>query len=171
MLWLNPYRLAFAAVCVGLLLCGCQPVGSGGTDEEKEPQFLIGRSRVNAMNFRGAIEAFQAPRGRLVHELHREPFVEERDIRGLPAVPEGVAVVAPEGGRAALPRRARPERIGRFVVDEAREPEQADADAPGLYAPSPPAPPTPLVPPVLYDVVLDPRPPLAPPKSVCQPPP
>lgn len=59
MLWLNPYRLAFAAVCVGLLLCGCQPVGSGGTDEEKEPQFLIGRSRVNAMNFRGAIEAFE----------------------------------------------------------------------------------------------------------------
>lgn len=28
-------------------------------DEEKEPQFLIGRSRVNAMNFRGAIEAFE----------------------------------------------------------------------------------------------------------------
>jgi LysM repeat protein len=41
------------------MLCGCQPVGSGATDEEKEPQFLIGRSRVNAMNFGGAIEAFE----------------------------------------------------------------------------------------------------------------
>jgi len=28
-------------------------------DEEKEPQFLIGRSRVNAMNFGGAIDAFE----------------------------------------------------------------------------------------------------------------
>lgn len=59
MLWWNSNRLALAAVCVGLLLCGCQPVGSGATDEEKEPQFLIGRSRVNAMNFGGAIEAFE----------------------------------------------------------------------------------------------------------------
>lgn len=59
MLWVNSNRFALAAVCVGLLLCGCQPVGSGATDEEKEPQFLIGRSRVNAMNFRGAIEAFE----------------------------------------------------------------------------------------------------------------
>lgn len=29
------------------------------TDEEKEPQFLIGRSRVNAADFGGAIEAFR----------------------------------------------------------------------------------------------------------------
>ena len=28
-------------------------------DEEKEPQFLIGRSRVNSMDFQGAIEAFE----------------------------------------------------------------------------------------------------------------
>lgn len=33
--------------------------GPGLVDEEKEPQFLIGRSRVNAMNFSGAIEAFE----------------------------------------------------------------------------------------------------------------
>ena len=58
MLWANPNRVALA-VLAGLLLCGCQPVGSGAIDEEKEPQFLIGRSRVNAMNFNGAIEAFE----------------------------------------------------------------------------------------------------------------
>lgn len=58
MLWVKPNRIVLA-VLAGLLLCGCQPVGSGATDEEKEPQFLIGRSRVNAMNFKGAIEAFE----------------------------------------------------------------------------------------------------------------
>src|SRR6478609_3888609 len=58
MLWVNPNRIALA-ILAGLLFCGCQPVGSGATDEEKEPQFLIGRSRVNAMNFNGAIEAFE----------------------------------------------------------------------------------------------------------------
>lgn len=58
MLWVNPNRIALALLA-GLLLCGCQPVGSGAADEEKEPQFLVGRSRVNAMNFNGAIEAFE----------------------------------------------------------------------------------------------------------------
>ncbi|MGC3958004.1 MAG: LysM peptidoglycan-binding domain-containing protein [Verrucomicrobiota bacterium] len=58
MLWLNPNRIALALLA-GLLCCGCQPGGSGAMDEEKEPQFLIGRSRVNAMNFNGAIEAFE----------------------------------------------------------------------------------------------------------------
>ncbi len=43
----------------GVLLCGCMGHGPGLVDEEKEPQFLIGRSRVNAMNFSGAIEAFE----------------------------------------------------------------------------------------------------------------
>jgi LysM repeat protein len=47
------------SVLCGLLLCGCNPPGQSAADEEKEPQFLIGRSRVNAMNFAGAIEAFE----------------------------------------------------------------------------------------------------------------
>ena len=47
-----------AAIC-GLALCGCNPPGQSVADEEKEPQFLIGRSRVNTMNFAGAIEAFE----------------------------------------------------------------------------------------------------------------
>lgn len=41
------------------LVWGCTPGAGGAVDEEKEPQFFIGRSRVNAMNFRGAIEAFE----------------------------------------------------------------------------------------------------------------
>lgn len=58
MLQANSTRLLLA-LCVGLLgLCGCQPTGSSGADEEKEPQFLIGRNLVNAMNYSGAIEAF-----------------------------------------------------------------------------------------------------------------
>lgn len=48
-----------SAVLCGVILCGCDARGPGLVDEEKEPQFLIGRSRVNAMNFRGAIEAFE----------------------------------------------------------------------------------------------------------------
>lgn len=49
----------FVAAWCGVLICSCTPTAPGTLDEEKEPQFLIGRSRVNAMNFRGAIEAFE----------------------------------------------------------------------------------------------------------------
>ncbi|MFO1511622.1 MAG: tetratricopeptide repeat protein [Verrucomicrobiota bacterium] len=51
-------RLCLVAVG-SLLLAGCGPSGTSATDEEKEPQFLIGRSRVNAMDYQGAIEAFE----------------------------------------------------------------------------------------------------------------
>lgn len=47
------------AVFLGLALCGCLPNQPVAPDEEKEPQFLIGRSRVNAMDYRGAIDAFE----------------------------------------------------------------------------------------------------------------
>jgi LysM repeat protein len=50
---------AMLVLVCGLALCGCNPPGQGAADEEKEPQFLIGRSRVNAMNFAGAMEAFE----------------------------------------------------------------------------------------------------------------
>lgn len=56
--WVHYFRVMLA-VLGGLVLCGCHPGGRATVDEEKEPQFLIGRSRVNAMNFRGAIEAFE----------------------------------------------------------------------------------------------------------------
>ena len=41
----------------GAWLSGCLP--SAPREEEKEPHFLAGRSRVNTMDFRGAIESFE----------------------------------------------------------------------------------------------------------------
>lgn len=51
---------AFRTVLVllaGLMLSGCLP--SNPQDEEKEPYFLAGKSRVNSMDYKGAIEAFE----------------------------------------------------------------------------------------------------------------
>lgn len=54
-------RFAFCALAVllGAALGGCAP-GQGQTDEEKEPHFVLGQGRVNAMDYPGAIEAFEA---------------------------------------------------------------------------------------------------------------
>ena len=41
----------------GLALSGCLPSAPG--DEEKEPYYLAGKSRVNTMDFKGAIESFE----------------------------------------------------------------------------------------------------------------
>ena len=57
MSWKNLFSLCLVAG--SLMLWGCGPSTLSGTDEEKEPQFLIGRSRVNAMDYQGAIEAFE----------------------------------------------------------------------------------------------------------------
>lgn len=46
------------AVLLGAALGGCAP-GQGQSDEEKEPHFVLGQSRVNAMDYPGAIEAFE----------------------------------------------------------------------------------------------------------------
>jgi LysM repeat protein len=47
------------AVWLGFVLSGCSPSGNSQLDEEKEPHFVLGQSRVNAMDYNGAIEAFQ----------------------------------------------------------------------------------------------------------------
>jgi len=54
-------RLVSGAGIVGLaaVLSGCTPSGRNQLDEEKEPHFVLGKSRVNAMDFQGAIEAFE----------------------------------------------------------------------------------------------------------------
>ena len=54
-------RLLFGACAVwfGVMLSGCAPSGQSQLDEEKEPHYILGKSRVNAMDFRGAIEAFE----------------------------------------------------------------------------------------------------------------
>src|SRR5471032_209028 len=55
------HRILFCACAVwlGVLLGGCTPPGQGEQDEKKEPHFLLGKSRVSAMDFPGAIEAFE----------------------------------------------------------------------------------------------------------------
>jgi len=43
---------------LGVFASGCNPSGQDSMSEEKEPHFVLGKSRVNAMDFQGAIEAF-----------------------------------------------------------------------------------------------------------------
>jgi LysM repeat protein len=51
----NPTLLAAACFVAG----GCSQMDQGAMDEEKEPHFVLGKARVNAMNYTGAIEAFE----------------------------------------------------------------------------------------------------------------
>jgi len=54
-------RFAFG-VCVvaaGVALNGCSLSDQSQLDEEKEPHFVLGKGRVNAMDYQGAIEAFE----------------------------------------------------------------------------------------------------------------
>src|SRR6202142_2160687 len=55
------FRLAGGACAVWLavMLSGCTPSGQSPLSDEKEPHFVLGKSRVNAMDFQGAIEAFE----------------------------------------------------------------------------------------------------------------
>ncbi len=56
--WLRlPHTAPVLMICT--LLCGCFPGGPSQSGEEKEPHFQAGRARVNAMDYTGAIEAFQ----------------------------------------------------------------------------------------------------------------
>ena len=53
-------KLNLAALAAAALLSvnGCLPSDSSPLDEEKEPHFVLGKSRVNAMDYTGAVEAF-----------------------------------------------------------------------------------------------------------------
>src|SRR5450755_1555242 len=55
------FRIHFSVMAagLGLALGGCSPSDQSQLDEEKEPHFVLGNSRVNAMDYQGAIEAFQ----------------------------------------------------------------------------------------------------------------
>ena len=46
----------FFAVCLGIALGGCVP---SDQDEEKEPHYVLGLGRINAMDYQGAVEAFE----------------------------------------------------------------------------------------------------------------
>jgi|SRR5579862_4831552 len=47
------------AVWIGITLSGCLPSGQNQSEEEKEPHFVLGKSRINAMDYQGAIQAFE----------------------------------------------------------------------------------------------------------------
>ena len=46
------------AVLMAVGLCGCLPSGSNPLEEQKEPHYLEGLSRVNSLDFHGAVESF-----------------------------------------------------------------------------------------------------------------
>jgi len=52
------FNLCSVAMAGLLVLCGCLPSGSGRLDDEKESHYVLGKSRVNAMDYAGAVEAF-----------------------------------------------------------------------------------------------------------------
>jgi LysM repeat protein len=47
------------AVYLGIALGGCEPSDQNAADNEKEPHFVLGQNRVNAMDYGGAVEAFE----------------------------------------------------------------------------------------------------------------
>ena len=59
MLFLGKLRLSLATALLVLGVAGCLPSGSSQQDEEKEPHFVLGSSRVKEMDYDGAVEAFQ----------------------------------------------------------------------------------------------------------------
>ncbi len=46
-------------LCLGAVLCGCGPDGQGSLDDKMEPHYILGENRVNAMDYQGAVEAFE----------------------------------------------------------------------------------------------------------------
>jgi tetratricopeptide (TPR) repeat protein len=53
--WCRQVTLLLAS----LMVSGCWPSPQGQSDEEKEKNFIEGRSRVNAMDYEGAVESFE----------------------------------------------------------------------------------------------------------------
>jgi len=57
--WHRTFCIACAAG-LGLAVGGCEPSGQNAAADEKEPHYVLGQNRVNAMDFPGAVEAFEA---------------------------------------------------------------------------------------------------------------
>jgi LysM repeat protein len=53
----NPLGWMLALICLGA--GGCLPAGRSSLEEQKEPHFLTGKARVNSLDYKGAIEAFE----------------------------------------------------------------------------------------------------------------
>lgn len=59
MSFLGKFSLTLLAAAFFMAASGCSPTEQGQLDEEKESHFVLAKSRVNAMNYPGAIEAFE----------------------------------------------------------------------------------------------------------------
>jgi LysM repeat protein len=59
MSFLDRLRLSLIATLLITGLAGCSPPGDSQQDEEKEPHYVLGASRVKALDFDGAVEAFE----------------------------------------------------------------------------------------------------------------
>ena len=55
--WIR-FVLGVCVLAAGVALNGCSSSSQSQLDEEKEPHFVLGKGRVNAMDYQGAIEAF-----------------------------------------------------------------------------------------------------------------
>ena len=56
--WIR-FVLAVGSLAAGVALAGCTPSDQSQLDEEKEPHYVLGQNRVNAMDYQGAVEAFE----------------------------------------------------------------------------------------------------------------
>lgn len=59
MSFLGRFSLCVVAAAGLLVTSGCVPSDSSQQDEEKEPHYVLGKGRVNAMDYEGAVEAFK----------------------------------------------------------------------------------------------------------------
>lgn len=59
MVFFHRLLVSMLAAGFGLALAGCTPPGLSAADDEKEPHYVLGQSRVNARDFPGAVEAFE----------------------------------------------------------------------------------------------------------------
>ncbi len=55
----NRIILCATAVSLGVAPGGCEPSSQSAADDVKEPHFVLGQNRVNAMDYAGAVEAFE----------------------------------------------------------------------------------------------------------------
>jgi LysM repeat protein len=56
--WPACWRIILILCWSGVWL-GCVPIGDSPVDEEKDPNFIEGRNHLNAMDYKGAVEAFE----------------------------------------------------------------------------------------------------------------
>ena len=49
----NRFCFGVFAVWLGIALSGCLPSDQDQSDEEKEPHFVLGKSRINTMDYQG----------------------------------------------------------------------------------------------------------------------